>query len=444
MAKWNWLKGLRCMAGVGATLMVSSVAMAGDVSPITDVANPDHVFSQTSYNLAGEVCGAGSGCGTSACGNAGCRTDGCSGCDDGCDMFGLRCDQEKINFFEGVEVGGWAQFGYTSETTLFNGSGQEDDFQLNQGWIYLEKAAESKCGEWAFGYRGDFVYGVDGPNTQSFGNSLRANGTGSFDLDTGFTRGAGYGWAIPQLYVEATNGDTTIKSGHFYTLHGYEVVTAPDNFFFTRAYSMNNSEPFTHTGVVVTQAVGDDTEVYAGWTAGWDTGFARQNDGSNFLGGFSTALTDDVSFTYIFSWGNFGLLEDGYAHSAVIDWQINDKLNYVLHHDLLRTDRGPTAAAPGGSVNDVVAINQYLIYQVTDCVGVGGRAEWWKAEGTSVYALTGGVNIKPHSQVTIRPEVKYDWSPGGEVAADGNNGFVTGPINGSNETTFSVDVIFTF
>jgi hypothetical protein len=176
-------------------------------------------------------------------------------------------------------------------------------------------------------------------------------------------------------------------------------------------------------------------EVYAGWTAGWDTGFMQQDGGSNFLGGFSTALSDDISFTYITSIGNFGAIGDGYASSAVIDWQINDKLNYVLHNDFLRADRAD---------NDVVAINQYLIYQLSDCVGVGGRAEWWKNDGTSVYAVTGGVNIKPHSQVTIRPEVKYDWSPGGQVAADGNLGINDGTVNGSNETTFSVDVIFTF
>jgi len=438
MAKWNWLKGLRCVAGVGATLVASSMAMAEDVNTISDVANPDSVFSQTSYSLADAVCGA-SGCGEG--GNAGCRTDGCTGLGDGCDMFGLRCDQEEFNIFDGVEIGGHAQFGYKSEVTLFNGANQDEEFQLNQGWIYLEKVAESEAGEWAMGYRADIMYGVDGPNTQSFGNS-----SPTFDTDTGFTRGAGYGWAIPQLYVEATNGDTTVKAGHFYTLQGYEVVPAPGNFFYTHAYSMNNSQPFTHTGVVVTQAVGDGTEVYAGWTAGWDTGFTQQNDGSNFLGGFSTAVSDDISFTYITSAGNFGAIGDGYGHSVVMDWQVNDRLNYVLAHDLLQSNGGNAASIQN---NDAVAINQYLIYQVSDCVGVGGRAEWWKSNGTSVYALTGGVNIKPHSQVTIRPEVKYDWSPGGQVAANGNNGFNNGlggapVLNGSNQTTFSVDVIFTF
>jgi len=433
MAKWNWLKGLRCVAGVGATLMASSMAMAEDVNTISDVANPDSVFSQTSYSLADAVCGA-SGCGEG--GSAGCRTDGCTGLGDGCDMFGLRCDQEQINIFDGVEVGGHAQFGYTSEQTLFNGANQDEEFQLNQGWIYLEKAAVSEAGEWALGYRADIMYGVDGPNTQSFGNARPG-----FDTDTGFTRGAGYGWAIPQLYVEATNGDTTIRSGKFYTLQGYEVVPATGNFFYTHAYSMNNSEPFTHTGVVVTQKVSDDTEIYAGWTAGWDTGFQSNNNGSNFIGGFSTAVSDDISLTYITNIGNFGAIGDGYSSSVVLDWQINDRLNYVFHNDLLRADAAD---------NDAVAINQYLIYQVSDCVGVGGRAEWWKNDGTSVYALTGGLNIKPHSQITIRPEVKYDWSPGGQVAANGqngiNNGLAPNPIvlNGSEQTTFSVDVIFTF
>ena len=180
MAKWNWLKGLRCVAGVGATLMASSMAVAGDVNPIDSVANPEHVFTQTSYNLAGDVCG--------SCGDAGCRADGCSGCDDSCDMFGLRCDQDEIIIFDGVEVGGWAQFGYTSEATLFNTVTEAEDFNLNQGWIYLEKVAESECGEWALGYRADFVYGVDAPNTQSFGNSEP-----HFDTDNGFTRGAGFG-----------------------------------------------------------------------------------------------------------------------------------------------------------------------------------------------------------------------------------------------------------
>lgn len=435
MAKWNWLNGLRCLAGVGATMLAAGTAMAGD-----GIADPDAVFQQTSF-LTTAKCGADGACGADAgkdagCGPAaaGCNAGGCNGGSmlDGLGL-GLCCDQEKFfDPFNGVTMGGWVQLGYTDEITLFNNAAQNGRVLLNQGWLYLEReAVAGDCGEWGWGYRADFVYGADGANTNSFGNN-----PGQFDIDSGFAHGDRADWAIPQLYIEATNGDWSVKAGHFYTLHGYEVVTAPDNFFFTHAYTMNNSEPFTHTGVVVTHAVNDDTEVYMGWTAGWDTGFDQANGGSNFLGGFSTAVSDDLNFTYITSVGDFGAGrgEGGYAHSIVADWAINDCWNYVMTSDLVRD----------GADNDVISLNHYLLYQVTDCVGLGARAEWWKNDGTSVNAVSFGANIRPHSQIIVRPEVRYDWSPGGQVAADGNNGINNGLINGSDATTFAVDFILTF
>ena len=40
-----------------------------------------------------------------------------------------------------------------------------------------------------------------------------------------------YGFALPQVYGEVAMGDLSVKMGHFFTIIGYEVVTAPDNFF---------------------------------------------------------------------------------------------------------------------------------------------------------------------------------------------------------------------
>ena len=416
MTKWNWLNGLRCMAGIGATMLVSGVAVADDAAE----AAANQVFKQTSYNLMAEV-----GC-TPKCGDngdAGCRSDACNGGDGG-NLLGLCCNQDEFKFFEGVDVGGWAQVGYSSAPTAFNDGNQDKNFLLNQGWIYLDKAAESECGEWGWGYHADFVYGADAVNTQSFGNN-----PGQFDLDSGFQHGDRAAWAIPQLYAEVTNGDWTVKGGHFYTLHGYEVVQATGNFFFTRAYTMNYAEPFTHTGVLLTHALSDDTEVYAGWTAGWDTGFDQRNGGSNFMGGFSTSLTDNASLTWIVSAGDFGALGDaGYASSTVVDVQLTDKLNYVLQSDILDVQGFET-----------LGINQYLIYQIDDCVGAGLRAEWWKADGASVNAITAGLNIKPHANVTIRPEYRYDWSPAGNT----NVGIGNGTIDQSHGT-FAVDFVVTF
>lgn len=452
MAKWNWLKGLRCVAGVGVTLMASSVVLAADATPIADVANPDKVFKQTSYNLfGGASCDAPAAkCGSDAnggnCGaNDGARSDGCNGggCDGGLgDMLGLCCNQEEFNLFEGAEIGGWASVGYSSSPTAFNNGLQDSRFLLNQGWIFLDKAADSECGEWAWGYHADFVYGADGANTNSFGNN-----PGQFDIDTGFAHGDRADWAIPQLYAEVSNGDWTVKGGHFYTLHGYEVVQATGNFFFSHAYTMNYAEPFTHTGVVVTHALSDDTEIYAGWTAGFDTGFDQAAGGSNFMGGFKTALSDDLTLTWIMSAGDFGagfappivapagpLNEDGsYASSTVLDYQISDKLNYVFHSDILRT-----------GVYDTFGVNQYLIYQMSDCVAAGTRMEWWKSDGRSVNAITVGLNVKPHSQVTIRPEYRYDWSPAGNT----NAGINATPIGvgrvDQSQGTFAIDVVVTF
>ena len=314
---------------------------------------------------------------------------------------------------ENFTIGGWFQGGYHSESNdLFNN--RPDNFNLHQAYFFAEKVAEAKDGGLGFGFRVDGLYGIDGPDTQSFGNN-----PGVFDNGGDFTNGATFGWAIPQLYGEVAGENWSVKIGHFYTLVGYEVVTAPDNFFYSHAITQYNSEPFTHTGAIGTFNVSDDTTVYAGWTAGWDTGFDQFEDGSNFLGGFSTALTDRTTLTYITTIGDFGARgSDAYGHSVVFDTAVTDKFNYVLQSDLLRV------ASTG---EDNVGIHQYFLYSLTDKVGLGTRLEWWKADTNtgyaphggvlpesgsfSYYAATFGVNYKPTQNLIIRPEYRYDWSP---------------------------------
>ncbi len=278
--------------------------------------------------------------------------------------------------------------------------------------MYAEKAATCDS---PFGFRADLMYGIDANDTQAFGNN-----PGEWDYQNGFDHGA-YGWAIPQLYGEvALNENWSVKAGHFYTLVGYEVVTAPDNFFYSHAITMYNSEPFTHTGFVATGNISDNLTVYAGWTLGWDTGFDQLGDGSSWLGGFSYSLSDNASLTYISTAGDFGWRGDeAYSHSLVLDMTVTDNLNWVVQSDLV--DVGST-----GEEN--IGINQYFIYSVTDCLGLGARAEWWKADGTSFYEATFGANIRPHANVVVRPEVRFDWSPAGDF----------------DQSLFGIDAIFTF
>ena len=311
-------------------------------------------------------------------------------------------------------IGGWFQFGYHSEgNDLFNS--RPDALNLQQAWFYFEKEAVSENGELAFGFRFDGVYGIDGPDTQSFGNAGP-----TFDNSPSFTRGSQFGWAIPQAYAEVAKGDWSVKVGHFYTLVGYEVVPAPDNFFYSHSITTFNTEPFTHTGAVATWNATDNLTIYGGWTAGWDTGFDFDT-GSSFLGGFGTQLSEDVAFTYITTIGDLGLRsngENGYSHSMVWDVALTDKLQYVLQSDLLSVE------ATG---EDNVGINQRFIYNVNDRIGVGTRIEWWKGDentgyapfgapaptnSTSYYAATFGLNYHINKNLRVRPEYRYDWSPG--------------------------------
>ncbi len=374
--------------------------------------------------MAGPTCGAPGGC------------DSCGGCSGGCGLGLCDCSLGDAWTLQSVlcgsceptiNIGGWLSAGYHSESNdLFNS--RPDELALHQGWLYAEKVATS---ERPFGFRADIMYGIDADDTQAFGNN-----PGEWDFDNGLDFGA-YGWAIPQLYGEVMLTDKwSVKAGHFYTLVGYEVVTAPDNFFYSHAITMYNSEPFTHTGAVATGTLTDNLTVYAGWTLGWDTGFDQFGDGSSWLGGFSYAPNDDFTFTYISTAGDFGARgDDAYSHSLVFDMTLTENFNWVVQSDLVRVD------ATG---EDNVGINQYFLYTVSDCLGLGARMEWWKADNItgyaphgavlpadgsfSYYAATFGANIRPHANFIVRPEVRIDWSP----AAD------------YDESYFGVDAIFTF
>jgi hypothetical protein len=331
------------------------------------------------------------------------------------------------------DIGGWTQFGYTSRSTgLFND--QPDGVRNQQTWLYFEKAVDGSDGL-DIGFRVDAVYGADAQDTQSFGNN-----DGEWDLRDNFNHGDD-GFAIPQLYVEAAAGDLSVKAGHFYTLVGYEVVTAPDNFFMSHAFTMYLSEPFTHTGVVATYSGFENVEFYGGWTAGWDTGFDQSDGGSSFLGGFSLNPCESVALTYIATVGNLGAIGDGYSHSIVVDTAISDKLNYVVQSDLVTTNADVLGI---GEDYESYGLNNYLTYQISDMWGVGTRAEWWNANDASYYEVTAGVNYKPAPNLTFRPELRYQWGDGNEdesqtVTADNPVGL---PID--EGVIFGMDAIFTF
>ena len=130
-------------------------------------------------------------------------------------------------------------------------------------------------------------------------------------------------------------------------------------------------------------------------------------------------VSDDTNVSYIMTLGNFGWREEGYSHSLVMQHSVTCNLDYIVQSDLVETNAGQ---------DHQFGINQYLIYRVDECLGLGARLEWFKADSLSINEMTFGANIRPDANIVVRPEIRHEWSEALDY----------------EETIFGVDAIFTF
>ena len=381
------------------------------------------------------------------------ETDGepCHGkrsCDTGCNDC-LECDDdEPCRLFDnccclknhGVKVYGWAAQGFTANPSdprdNFNGpvtfNDRANEYQLNQVYAVIEKPIDTEENCWDVGGRIDMLYGTDHRFTLARGlDAERDDGTPRWNTNRF------YGLALPQAYGEFGYNDLSVKVGHFYTIIGYEVVTAPDNFFYSHSYTMQYGEPFTHTGVLGNYKVNDQLSVSAGYTNGWDT-FDDVNTDQSFLGGVTFTSSDEsqklaLAITSGDEPSFDGRVDNRTMYSVVYTNVLTDRLTYVFQHD-----NGLQTEASDGGINDAewYGINQYLIYQINCCWSAGLRTEWFRDDDGSRVAPAGdfgengtgdnanvasaggfegnffevslGLNYKPSANLRIRPEVRYD------------------------------------
>ncbi|MDP2097038.1 MAG: outer membrane beta-barrel protein [Methylobacter sp.] len=199
----------------------------------------------------------------------------------------------------GINVGGWVSSGVSgnidSPEDRFNGpvtfGDRANEFGMQQLYGYIEREVNAEGSSWDFGFRADILYGTDARFTTqaNFDDNLVLDSSSRF-----------YKLAFPQVYATVFapigNGLTT-KIGHFYTIIGNEVVTAPDNFFFSHAYTMQYGEPFTHTGILSSYPLTKNISLSGGVVSGWDSFFQEP---ANFLGG-ATYTTDNEKTSLAFS-----------------------------------------------------------------------------------------------------------------------------------------------
>ncbi len=354
-------------------------------------------------------------------------------------------DPNEADFMKslGLKVGTWAAFGYTynferphndiNGPVTFNF--RDDRVLINQINFFIERAVNTEGDGWDIGGRVDFMYGSDTPFTQAVGLEISDAGKqkwiGNTDSGNNINK-----LALPQAYIEVfapvLNG-ITAKFGHFYTIIGNEVVTAPDNFFYSHAYTMQYGEPFTHTGALFSMPLIDNLSITVGAVNGWDSFTADIDDAWNFIGGLNWdngvegggALSVALTAIHGSIVGNHGAADDldRSLYSIVLWYDITDQLHFTLQHDHGWEEQL-------GTDDDAhwYGINSYLSYDINDMFAIGTRAEWFRDEGgtrvlgngksTNFYEITAGVNFKPTQWFKLRPEIRYDWNEGSSKPFD--------------------------
>ncbi len=365
-------------------------------------------------------------------------------------LTSLNVNDASLLKDNGIEIGGWAAAGATyashngdhRSNAPISFNDRNNEFQLNQVNLFIERAVNTKGSDWDIGGRVDFMFGTDASYTQASGLDNQILGS------TGNKTFNNYDVAFPQAYAEIyapIGNGLTAKIGHFYTNIGYEVVTAPDNFFYSHAYTMLYGEPFTHSGALLTYQVNDNISISGGAVTGWDN-FDRNGGDWSFLGGASWT-SDDAKTSIAASLitgenGDDSVDRNTTMYSIVLSHDINDKLHYVFQHDFGVTEDG----AGAGDDSDWYGINQYLTYDLNEKVGLGLRGEWFSdsdgrisgSYGANYYAVSAGVNYTPIEWLKFRPEVRYDWVDSNGSGGSYDNG------NETDQVAISMDMIVTF
>lgn len=344
-------------------------------------------------------------------------------------------------------IGGWLQQGFTlNPDDPANGlnfpvgfNDQANDYQLNQLYLYLGRQVRLDGHSWDIGGRVDLNYGTDSRFVTVPG--LEENDDGSPNWNDADSE---YGLALPQAYVDVATPigpyGSLIRIGHAYALGGYETFAAPDNFFYSHSYTYLFGEAFTQTGVTWMGKLTPTLAASVAITTGWDS-FDRDNDAwgirtgmmREFGGGTTTlAWTVDAgkdSTGFINADGSIN--DDRAWTSLVLKHYFNRDLYYVLQGDygfqknsVLQVDAGRNVGFDDGHW---WGVNQQLVYQVNSKWSAGMRVEWFRDDGGSrlgvpidfatggaafngedYVALTGGMNYKPHANVLLRSELRWD------------------------------------
>jgi hypothetical protein len=339
-----------------------------------------------------------------------------------------------------------------------------NEYLLNQLYLSVGRNVATSGNYWDAGGRVDLLFGSDYFFTTAVGLETRDDGSPRWNSDGPRNGGTAaiYGLAMPQAYAEfyaPIGTGVNIKAGHFYTTIGYESVMAPENFFYSHAYTMQYGEPFTHTGMLFDWAAGSRLNMHAGFTRGWDT-WEDPNSDLGFLGGFSWTSPSKlatVALTVHTSNEDIAAVRNRSVYSLVYTRQIGGNIRYVLQHDFGTEEGAEIGQGNTPETAKWYGLNQYLFYEVTEKFTIGTRIEWFRdqdnarvlalpveslAIGGNYTALTVGANWALSDRLTLRPEMRWDWSDV-SVPSLGRTGMYN-DFRDDDQFTLGSDLIYRF
>ena len=345
---------------------------------------------------------------------------------------------------------------------------RDGDPTLDQIDTVVAKAVKPVACDWSWGFTVETLWGSDYKYPLSRGLDAQDNGLPKiYDDPRKF-----YGLAVPQAYLEFSVGlKQDYKVGHFYTLLGNEVVSPSGNFFYTHTYTFLYAYPFTHTGILGTYTASD----YVTWNYGINEGWDDTNDTAeniSYTGGVTVKSCDKkTTLAWFFQDGNEqyspfavqGPVANRYIQSIVLTKNLTDRTTFVLEN----ADGFQSRGERDGGTSSWFGVTDYLTYKINCCWTTGLRSEWFRdTDGTRVaavgdftapptpgsnpataggfegdfYDVTYGFNYKPNGNLTVRPEIRYDWFTGTDL--NGVKPFSSG--NSNHQWVYSVDAVLLF
>lgn len=365
----------------------------------------------------------------------------CNPCDDisDCNPCDVACGTKSKWFVHGHLDSGFFANGHGQKSTYVYGGytplGRGADYdsgnsnllmntrltggQINQTYVSLGRSVDGKRGL-DIGGTVDFTWGSDAYLVQSRGLEFGAGhgGAGEGRWGTG-----DYFASFAQAYAEIAYKRWNVKAGKFYAPFGSSHYKSTENFFYSWAQTAIIA-PHVAGGAYATYKVNDRLSVIGGWAMPEEVG--ESSEYNTVLGGVVWTPTKRLNVRYVFATGEntYGLNDfDVFVHSLVATAHIGKKWSYVFDWTLLNVNYN-TQVANYSQHAAAYGLNNELIYQYSKKWAFGVRfgllnsstPELLPGLGTTDlsagdwYTISLGANWTPTKWLTVKPEVRYDWT----------------------------------